>query len=121
MNTNVQPSCQKQQNLITYYVDGEVQINLECILTPDRIVRNGMMLIKVEGTHTDVIKLLGVRNNQDTVYLLIKDMRSKRIHEISQKLDSAKNNVFVWWITSYQFAASKIEDRVIEELKGTVN
>ena len=119
MKSNVQPNCQKK-SLINYYTDGEVQINLECILTPDRIVRNGMMLIKVEGTHTDVIKLLGVRNNQDTVYLLIKDMRSKNIHEISQRLTD-EDSYFIWWVTSYQFAASKIEDRVIEELKGTVN
>ena len=119
MKANVQPSCQKQ-SLITYYTDGDVQINLDCILTENRIVRKGMMLIKVEGSHTDVIKLLGVRNNQDMVYLKIKDLKTKRIHEISQRLDQDEN-LFVWWVTSYQFAASKIEDRVIGKLKGTGN
>jgi hypothetical protein len=119
MNTNVRPSCQKQ-SLITYYADGDIQINLDCILTENRVVRTGMMLIKVEGSHTDVIKLIGVRNTQEMVYLKIKDMKTGLPIVISQILDP-KEKLFVWWVTSYQFAASQIEDRVIEQLKGTVN
>ena len=118
MKTNVQPSCQKQ-SLITYYPKGNVQIFLDCILTPDHLVHQNMLLIKVKGTHVDIVNLISVRNTQDMVYLKIKDMKTKNVHEISQRLD-AEENFFVWWIISYSYINAAVEDRVIGELKGTV-
>jgi hypothetical protein len=117
MKTNDRSTSQ-YDDLIKYFPNGDVQINLDCILTEDHILTPGMMLIKVEGQHVDVIKLLGVRNTHYMVYLKVKDMKTKHVYEISQRLDPDEN-LFVWWVTSYQFAASAIEDRVIEELKGT--
>jgi len=119
---NVQPSCQKQ-SLIVYYVDGDILINLPCILTPDRIVRKGMMLILFKARKESIVKLLSVNNTQEKVYLKVKDMKTKKVEEISQTLDPDET-LFSWWITSYQFlagSASQIEDGVIRELKGTVN
>ncbi len=117
MKTNVQ-NYNQNQSLITYYNDGSVQINLDCILTRDHIVRPGMLLVKVEGHNVDVVKLLRVRNTDRMVYLQIKDMKTKRVYEISQILDPDEK-LFIWWITSYTYVAAALEDRVIEELKGT--
>ena len=119
MNTIVQPNCQKQ-SLITYYPKGNVQIFLENILTPDHLVHQNMLLIKVEGTHVDIVNLISVRNTQEMVYLKIKDMKTKHVHEISQRLDHDEN-YFVWWIISYSYINAAVEDRVIGELKGTEN
>jgi hypothetical protein len=118
MKTDDQPSSQKQ-SLITYYPKGNVQIFLDCILTPDHLVHQNMLLIKVEGTHVDIVNLISVRNTQEMVYLKIKDMKTKHIYEISQRLD-AEETYFVWWIISYSYINAAVEDRVIGELKGTV-
>ena len=119
MKSNVQSNSQKQP-LITYYPKGNVQIFLDCILTPDHLVHQNMLLIKVEGTHVDIVNLISVRNTQEMVYLLIKDMKTKNVHEISQRLDHDEN-LFVWWIISYSYINAAIEDRIIGELKGTVD
>jgi hypothetical protein len=119
MKSNVQSNSQKQP-LITYYPNGNVQIYLDCILTPDHLVHQNMLLIKVEGTHVDIVNLISVRNTQDMVYLKIMDMKTKNVHEISQRLDH-EENYFVWWIISYSYINAAVEDRVLGELKGTVN
>ena len=118
MKSNVQSNSQKK-SLITYYPKGNAQIFLDCILTPDHLVHQNMLLIKVEGTHVDIVNLISVRNTQDMVYLKIMDMRTKNVHEISQRLD-ADENFFVWWIISYSYINAAVEDRIIGELKGTV-
>jgi hypothetical protein len=120
MKANVQPSCEKQ-SLITYYADGDVKISLPYILSPQGILRKGMMLILFKAREETIVKLLSVNNSQEKVYLKVKDMKTKQIYCIDQSIDP-EQTLISWWLTSYTFltgSASQIEDGVIGQLKGT--
>jgi hypothetical protein len=116
MNTNVQKS---HNDLIRYFPNGDVQIKLDNILTPNQIVRP-MHLLKVEGNHMDVIELISVRNTSEMVYLKIKNQKTGHVGEISTVLDR-ENDLFVWWVVSYEYVMNALEDRVIDRIKGTEN
>ncbi len=106
------------QDVISIYDDGRIMINLDCIIATNHIVRIGELLLFVEDRHVDVVRLIGVRNTDDEVYLTIKDQKTGCVHEISRTLDPDEKYP-IWWVVSYEYILDHIEDRVLGKIKGT--
>ena len=107
-----------QNEVICIYDDGRVMIDLPCILTPNRIVRPDMLLLKVEGRHVDVVKLISVKNTSEIVYLKLINMKTGLPIVISSTLDPDETFPH-WWLLSYEYVLDHFEDRVLERFKGT--
>ena len=103
-------------DILTYYPDGSAKIDLENILTYDRIIYPDMLLLKQEGSHFDIIRVLEVWDQDVDVKIKIQDRRTGIEHVISQILD---RNVgyFIWTLISYPYAMKMIEDQVIRKIK----
>ncbi len=103
-------------DILTYYRNGGVRIDLENILTIDRIIYPDMLLLKQEGSHFDVIRVLEVWDQDVDVKIRIQDRRTGIKHVISQILD---RNVryFIWTLISYPYAMKMIEDQVIRKIR----
>lgn len=118
MKTNVQ-NINHPHDKVTYFKNGEVKIDLDNILAPNKILQIGNLLLKVEGSHIDVVKLLGVTNTDQMVYLEIEEMKTGSVHKISTRIDQEAGKYFVWWVVNFDHVLGAIEDRVVDQLKGS--
>jgi len=102
-------------DILTYLPNGGVRIDLDNILTIDKIVHPEMLLLKQESSHFDVIRVLDIWDEDDYLKIKIEDRKTGRVHVISQILDR-NNGYFVWTLISYPYAMNMIEDRVIRKI-----
>lgn len=102
-------------DIMTYYHDGSAKIDLENILTIGNIVHPEMLLLKQEGSHFDVIRVMDIWDEDGYVKIKIEDRKTGREHDISQILDR-DNGYFVWTLLSYPYAMKMIEDQVIRKI-----
>lgn len=110
-NSTISPT----NGILTYFKDGSVRIDLENILTIDKIVHPDMLLLKQEGSHFDVVQILDIWDEDGYLMIQIKDRKTGRVHIISQILDR-NNGYFIWTLISYQFAMTMFEDQVIRKI-----
>ena len=84
----------------TYYV------NSPCLLTvpPKTIQINGIYL-KTEGSHFE----------RSFIYLLVKDLKTGRMHRISHIVGD--NYPCIWWLMSWEF----FENEMMKKLKNSYN
>ena len=100
---------------MTYRLNGGVRIDLDNILTIDRIIYPDMLLLKNEGSHFDVVRVLKVWDDSGYLKIRIQDRKTGREHVISHILN---RNVgyFVWTLISYPYAMKMLEDQVIRKI-----
>lgn len=102
-------------DIMSYLPNGAVKIDLDNILTIDKIVHPEMLLLKQEGSHFDVIRVLDIWDQDGYLKIKIEDRKTDRVNVISQILDR-NNGYFIWTLISYPYAMKMIEDRVIRKI-----
>lgn len=103
------------ESIVIYHKDGSVQINLANIHTDAHIVYPYMKVIKKEGNHYDLIKILGIYDDDQYIYLTIKNIITGSVHVISQILDW-DNTYFLWSIISIEYFHKMLEERIMNRL-----
>jgi len=76
------------EEIITHYPDGSFQVRMENFLTTDQVLFPGMVLLKLEGTQTDVIIILEIQVKDGFLYLKIEDQKTGLPYIISHNLGS---------------------------------
>ena len=112
MNSN---ATDHKEAIVIYYRDGSVQVNLDNILTLDHKLYPNMRVLKQEGSHFDPIEIIGIWDDNEYVYLTIRDIKSGKVGVISQILDW-DNKYFLWSIISLGFFNKMLEDRIMARL-----
>ena len=90
-------------------------INSPCFLTIPRrtILLNGIYL-KAEGTHFDAIKILNVQFESGFIYLMIHDLSTQRIYQISHIV--GEHYPCIWWLLSWEYFENEMVKRVKESI-----
>jgi hypothetical protein len=78
---------------------------LDNILTSDQVLFPGMVLLKLEGTQTDVIKIRDIVVKDGFLYLKIEDQKTGLPYIISHQLGS---EFFLWTLISYDYVIDKL-------------
>ena len=103
------------ESILIYHKDGSVQVNLDNILTIDHIVYPHMKVIKYEGNFFDPVEILGIYDDDNYVYLTIKNINTSKVHVISQHLDR-DNRYFLWSIISLEYFHQMLENWIMARL-----
>ena len=117
MKTIVQKPNSKAHELIQYLPDNMVKIDLENILTIDRIIYPNMLLLKLEGRHSDVIRVIDVWDYDGYVHLWVEDRKTGKTGELVQILDK-ENKIFIWSLISLDYVLNVLEDRIAEKINN---
>jgi len=104
MKHNTQKQIVHPDEIITYYPDGSVQILMNCIMTIDHIIFPGMILLKSEGIHFDVVKVLEIWDKDGYLYIKIEDNKTAKISTISKRISI---DYYLWTLISYEYIADK--------------
>ena len=75
---------QHSEDTITYYPGGLVQVKMDNILTTNRVLFPGMLLLKSEGQRFNVVKVLEVWANKGFLYVNVEDNKTGRVMNLSQ-------------------------------------
>ncbi len=70
---------QYSEDTLTYYPDGAVQVRMENILTTDKVLFPGMLVLKSEGIRFDVVKVLEVWDKKGFLYVKVEDNKTGRV------------------------------------------
>ena len=112
-------------NMIKYLPNNRVYINLPCILTLNKTIAIGMPYLKVEGSHTDSIRVLDIRDAEGYVYIKIQNLKTGEVHTISWIL---QNDIeyCLWYLVSLDYIErrtikSKINRMIDDELLEIYN
>ncbi len=109
-----QQNIHVEDDYVTRFEDGSIQIRMDNILTMDQVLFPGMILLKLEGTHTDVIKILEIVVKDGYLYLKIKDQKTGLPYIISHRIGS---EFYLWTLISYDYFIDKLLSRANQ--KGT--
>jgi hypothetical protein len=106
MEPHVYPqNVQAEEDIVTRLGDGSYQVRLDNILTTDQVLFPGMVLLKLEGTQTDVVKILDIQVKDGFLYLKIEDQKTGLPYIISHQLGS---EFFLWTLISYDYFIDKL-------------
>ena len=94
----------KTDELIKYHPSGSVQILMDNILTTDQVISPGMLMLKAEGIHYDVIQALEIWDQEGYLYIKIRDNKTSKIGTLIQRIGV---DYFVWTLISYEYLASR--------------
>ena len=72
------------------------------ILTTDRILTVGMPYMKLEGQHTDAIRLLDVWDADGYIYLKIQGLQTGKVNTISWILEDT-GGYWLWSLSSLDY------------------
>lgn len=107
-------NVQIEDESITRFKDGSYQVRLDKILTTDQVLFPEMVLLKLEGKHSDVIKILDIVVKDGFLFLKIEDQKTGLPYIISHRLGS---EFYLWTLISYDYFIDKLVARVNQ--KGT--
>jgi hypothetical protein len=86
-------------------------INSPCLLTiPNRTILLNGAYLKSEGTHFDAIKILNVHFESGFIYLLIQELSTKRIYQISHIV--GEHYPCIWWLLSWEYFENEMVKRI---------
>jgi hypothetical protein len=91
-------------------------INSPCFLTiPNRTILLNGVYLKAEGCHFDAIKILNVHFESGFIYLIVQDLSTKRIYQISHIV--GENYPCIWWLLSWEY----FENEMVKRVKKSIN
>lgn len=88
--------------VLEYLSDDSVFLNLPFIYVRDKTLRKGMPYMKIEGTHTDAVKLLDVWDSDEFVYLKLRDLKTGKCYTINWNL-TYSGDYFLWSLADWDF------------------
>ena len=92
-------------------------INSPCLLTiPNRTILINGTYLKSEGTHFDAIKILNAHFESGFIYLMIQDLSTKRIYQISQIV--GEPYPCIWWLLGWEYLENEMLNRVRESINN---
>jgi hypothetical protein len=77
-----------EEESLTWYPDGSIQVRMKNILTTEQVLFPRMLLLKSEGAHSDVVRILEIQMKDRFLYLKIEDQKTGLPYIISHKLGS---------------------------------
>ncbi len=89
-------------NKLIYLPDNSVILNMPFILTINKLLKIGMPYMKLEGSHTDAIRLLNVFDENGCVYLKIQNLQTGKVNTISWNLNYS-GDYWLWTIASMDY------------------
>ena len=107
----------QNQDLVTYFPDGGVRINLDNILTRNKTIYPKKLYLKSEGIHMDVVHVLKIWDEDGMIQLLVQEKNTDRIYNINHVLDP-DIKYFVWWLVEYEFFIDALENRIMDRIKN---
>ena len=91
-------------------------INSPCLLTiPNRTILLNGAYLKSEGTHFDAIKILSVHFEFGFIYLMIQDLSTKRIYQISHIV--GEHYPCIWWLLGWEY----LENVIVKKARESIN
>jgi hypothetical protein len=86
-------------------------VNSPCFLTvPSKTIQINGIYLKAEGSHFDTIKILNVHFKDGFIYLLIEDLKTGRIYQISHIVGD--NYPCIWWLLSWDYFEQEMVKRI---------
>ena len=105
----------KEENVFKDLSDGKYFVNSPCFLTvPERTIKLNGLYLKAEGHHFDAIKILHVHYESQFIYLLVEDIKTGRIYQISHIID--ENSPCIWWLQDWEFVENDLFKKVSSQL-----
>lgn len=92
----------KHLKKLEYFRPDIIRLNLPFILTEDKMLVLGMPYLKLEGQHTDAVRLLDVWDNGGYVFLKIENLQSGKIDTLSWLIEYS-GNYWLWSLASLSF------------------
>lgn len=89
-------------NKLEYFRSNVVRLDLPFILTENKMLVLNMPYLKLEGEHSDAIRLLDVWDNDNYVFLKIEHLQTGKISTLSWSLDYA-GTYWLWSLSSLEF------------------
>jgi len=96
------------QVVLSYISTDCVILNLPFIYTTDKKLFIGMPYMKLEGKHTDAIRLLKVWDKNNIVYLKIEDLKTHIINVISHNMEYT-GDFWLWSLADFAFIMNLVE------------
>ena len=92
-------------------------INSPCFLTiPNRTILLNGAYLKSEGTHFDAIKILNVHFESGFIYLMVQDLYTKGIYQISHIV--GEQYPCIWWLLSWEYLENEMGKKVKESINN---
>lgn len=93
--------------------DNAYFINSPCFLTfPKRTIILNNPYLKAEGTHFDAIRILNIHFESGFVYLMVQDLSTRRIYQISHIV--GEHYPCIWWLLGWEYLENEMVKRVKE-------
>ncbi|MBN1638534.1 MAG: hypothetical protein JW866_06195 [Ignavibacteriales bacterium] len=89
-------------NKLEYFRPNVVRLDLPFILTENKMLVLNMPYLKLEGVHSDAIRLLDVWDNDNYVFLKIEHLQTGKISTLSWWLDYT-GTYWLWSLSSITF------------------
>jgi hypothetical protein len=87
--------------VLEYLSDDSVIVNLPFIYVRDKTLRKGMPYMKIEGRHTDAVKLIDIWDSNEFVYLKVRDLKTGRCYTISWNL-TYRGDYILWSLFDFE-------------------
>jgi hypothetical protein len=89
-------------------------INSPCFLTiPNRTILLNGIYLKSEGIHFAAIKILNVHFESGFIYLMVQELSTKRIYQISHIV--GENYPCIWWLLSWEYFENEMGKRITND------
>ncbi|UCG27962.1 MAG: hypothetical protein JSV24_00990 [Bacteroidales bacterium] len=96
-----------EENLFKDLSDGMFFVNSPCFLTvPERTIKLNGLYLKAEGIRFDPVKILHIHYENQFIYLLVKDLKTDRIYQISHII--GENYPCIWWLQDWDFIENQL-------------
>jgi len=107
----------RNENIFKDLSNGEYFVNSPCFLTvPYRTIKLNGIYLKAEGNHFDPIKILHVHYERQFIYLLVNDLKTERIYQISHII--GENFPCIWWLQDWEFIEEDLVQKVSNRSTG---
>lgn len=110
-----QSSCNGDHSCtaIKYLTPLIIILNLHFVLTPGKKLSLGMPYLLIEGSHTEPVRLLEVKDDQEYVYLRVRNLKTRKISTLSWLL-GATDGYWLWSLASLDYFIKMTEDRNVD-------
>jgi hypothetical protein len=105
ITTNMEDQSQHmqdaQKNVLEYIQKNIIRLDLPFVLTDRKILTIGMPYMVLEGRHTTAVRLIKVWDQDNVVFLKIRELKSERTYDLSWNMIYT-GDLWLWSIADFQ-------------------